>query len=94
MAVNRRAAKRDKNEPEIIKALEDAGATVQTISEINVKGFPDLIVGYRGVNYLLEVKTLNGRLSDEQHEFLVTWQGQTCVVYSADDALDAIGAST
>jgi hypothetical protein len=44
---------RDKNEREIVDALRKAGATV---TQLNEKGVPDLLVGYAGRTYLLEVK--------------------------------------
>lgn len=49
----RRAARRDGNEPEIVAALRAAGASV---SALNGDGIPDLLVGYRGETFLLEVK--------------------------------------
>ena len=48
-----RARMRDANEPEIVKALEAAGATV---TRLNEAGVPDLLVGYQGKTKLLEVK--------------------------------------
>ena len=47
------ARQRDANEPEIVAALVAAGATV---SKQNEKGAPDLLVGYDGETFLLEVK--------------------------------------
>lgn len=49
----RRAARRDANEPVIVEALRAAGASVEIRGE---SGEPDLMVGYRGVTYHLEVK--------------------------------------
>lgn len=87
------ARKRDTNEPEIIAALEAVGATVYPMDKPL-----DLLVGFRGVNYLLEVK--NGaqppswqRITDDQREFLDGWKGQAIVVNSVDTALAAIGAT-
>ena len=48
------AESRDGNEKEIIKALVKAGATVQKMTGGN--GRPDLLVGYRGQDFKLEVK--------------------------------------
>lgn len=89
MNINRRAARRDKNEPEIIEALVAAGASVLQVS---AAGCSDLIVGYHGVNYLLEVKSRKGKLTPMQEEFLLYWQGEYAVVRSAEGALKAIGA--
>jgi hypothetical protein len=49
----RRAARRDDNEVEIVRALEAAGASVTYLS---AEGCPDLLVGYAGRTVLLEVK--------------------------------------
>lgn len=55
----RTAAKIDANQPMIVKALRAFGATVQTLAAVG-KGCPDLLVGYKGKNFLLEVKVPGG----------------------------------
>lgn len=87
MSLNRRAAKRDKNEREIIEALQAAGATVQQLS---AKGVPDLLVGKNGVNLLMEVKSKIGCLTEDEDTFFRAWQGQRCIVRSIDEALRAL----
>ena len=75
MSIHRRAAKRDANEPEIINALTQAGATVWQLSGA---GIPDLLVGFRGTTYLIDVKNLGGRgqrLTDDQKTFFEDWRG-------------------
>jgi hypothetical protein len=89
MALKRYAAKRDTNEPGIIKGLRSVGATVRTLSE---KGMGDLIVGYRGRNYLLEVKMPGEKLTTDEHDFHSEWQGQIAIVFSLTEAYIAIGA--
>lgn len=54
------------------------------------RGFPDLVVGVWGKNYLFEVKDpakcpSARSLTDAQKEFHLTWQGQVKVVHSAAD---------
>jgi hypothetical protein len=49
----RYARRRDENEPEIVSALEAAGALVL---RLNIDGGPDLLVGFRGRLYLIEIK--------------------------------------
>jgi hypothetical protein len=94
----RTAAKRDENEAHIVNLLRRCGATVVRLSE---KGIPDLLVGFAGRNYLLEVKLPLGKkggkngsdLTDDQKEFFATWRGATpFVVRDIDEALEAIGA--
>ena len=57
MTIHRRAARRDSNEVEIVRALIAAGASVTHLS--GVDGLPDLLVGYQGRTVLLEVKHLS-----------------------------------
>ena len=83
-----RKAKRDANEPEIIAALRRVGASVQPVSIPNV---PDLLVGFRGRNYLLEIKTAKGKEERGQSEWALLWEGHRAVVRTVDDALIAIG---
>ncbi len=52
---------------------------------------PDLLVGYNGRNYLLEVKSPGGRLTPAQVEWLGLWQGNAAIVSSPEEALAAIG---
>jgi len=79
-------AKRDANEPEIVEALEAVGASVLRVDDV------DLIVGYRNTNYLMEVKTTDGRLNKKQAKFFRSWRGQVNIVRSRMDALKLIGA--
>ena len=72
MSLHRRAAKRDDSEREVIDALEAGGATVQQLSG---EGVPDLLVGVRGVAYLIEVKSGNKGLTPAQKQWHATWQG-------------------
>ncbi len=87
MSLPRYAKRRDANEPEIVKALRQIGASIKRLDDV------DLLVGWRGKNFLLELKTENGKLEESQ-EFMVTnWRGQYDIVRSAEEALRAIGAS-
>ena len=63
------AKQRDKNEPPIVAALRRIGAVVL------INDHPDLIVGFRGRTFLLEIKTKTGRLRKSQTELFSTWNG-------------------
>ena len=88
MSIKRYAAKRDKNEADIVRVLEYVGATVTPLSDT---GCPDLLVGYDGENYLLEVKGKRGKLTVDQIAWHQTWAGSVQVVRNADEALRALG---
>lgn len=72
-------------------ALRSVGASVFSTATIG-KGFPDLVVGFRGVTYLMEVKAPTGKLRPAQTAFLLKWRGRAVVVHSVEEALRAIGA--
>jgi hypothetical protein len=95
MSLHRRAAARDGNEPAIVEALEAVGAHVTRMAEP-----VDLLVGFRGQTYLLEVKLPRGpkggedgrTLTDAQVRFFNAWTGgMLAVVRSPDEACRAIG---
>lgn len=90
----RRAAKVDANSDQIVSALRAMGATVRIVTQGN--GLPDLLVGYRGVTMLLEVK--DGRkppsarkLTPAEEKFFQEWRGGIlAIVESVDDAIDIL----
>lgn len=90
MSLNRYNPKRDGNETEIVEALEKVGAVVHRLSD---KDVPDLLVGYDGKTYLLEVK--NGdkaQLTKGQQNFFKKWiGGKAIVVRTPEQAVEAIG---
>lgn len=93
----RQKAKVDDNQAEIVKALRDAGASV-AVTSAQHKGFPDLVVGYKGKTFLLEVKDgakppSARRLTADQERFFSDWVGHCAVVHSAAEALAEIGHS-
>ena len=97
------ARQRDKNERDIVAALKAAGASVQ---QLDGTGVPDLLVSYRDVLHLIEVKnpdakggakynTGEGELTEGQVKWWSTWLGKRpVVVHTAAEALAAIGAES
>ncbi len=81
-----RHGKRDANHAAIRDALRQAGASVFDTADLG-GGFPDLVVGWRGVNLLLEVKMITGKLTDDEIDFAAAWNGQKVTVRSVDEAL-------
>ena len=77
-----RAAKRDRLEPQLIKAALALGATVRQLDD---PGLPDLLIGIGGVNLLAEVKSPSGKLTAAQQQFFDLWKGQVYIVRSAAD---------
>lgn len=83
--------KADRNQPEIVEALERAGASVVDLTDLG-KGVPDLLVGREGHTVLMEVKGEKAKLRPSQEAFLREWRGApVTVVRSVDEALCAVG---
>lgn len=86
----------DTNQPEIVNALRKVGATVAPTHTLG-RGFPDLVVGFRGYNYLLEIKDgskppSKRKLTPDELKWHEEWNGQVAIVNSIDEALRVIGA--
>jgi len=88
MAIPRHNPKRDASEPEIVNTLQSLGCTVERMDRPC-----DLLVGYRGVNYLIEAKTAGTqygkKLNDAQQKFNDGWRGSKIIIlHSSVDAMD------
>ena len=89
-----RAAKVDDNQKAIVKVLRNMGCSVQHLHAVGV-GCPDLLVGYKGFNILLEIKDGTNapskqKLTPDQFIWHRDWRGQVEVVNSEDTAILAV----
>ncbi len=90
------AARVDANQPDIVEKLRGVGATV-TPTHMVGRGFPDLVVGFRGITYLLEVKDgskppSKRKLTEDELIWHDEWRGQKAIVENVDEAYEVIGA--
>jgi hypothetical protein len=82
--------KLDENHRAIVSAFRYCGAHVGDLSNAG-GGIPDLVIGFRGVLFLVEVKTPKGALSPKQKEFFALWsEYPTLVIRSVDEAMDVM----
>jgi Holliday junction resolvase len=91
----RRASATDANQAEIVSALRAVGASVQPLHSVG-QGTPDLLIGFGGVNYLIEIKDgsrkpSERKLSKRQVEWHSAWRGQVSVAETVSQALLIIG---
>ena len=87
----RRAAKVDVNQAQIVAELRQIGASVQPLHAVGA-GVPDLLVGFRGRNWLFEVKDFSAppsqrALTDAQVGWHRDWRGQVAVIGNAEAAI-------
>ena len=89
MSIHRYNASTDGNQKAIVQALLDAGCRVHYIKQP-----VDLLVGFRGRNYLLEVKQpKKSKTTPAQDLFFATWSGQSVIVRTPEEALRAVGVA-
>ena len=85
----------DANQAQIVEDLRQLGLSVATTSQAG-DGFPDIIVAYKGFNYMIEIKDGNKppsqqKLTPKQRKFHSKWKGQIDVANSLDGVLKVIG---
>ena len=87
-------ARVDANHHVIVNALRQAGCTVTSLAAVG-KGVPDLLVGIRGRNYLIEIKDgskppSERKLTSDQIAWHEAWRGTVRVVENEQQALEVI----
>lgn len=90
----RRAARIDDNHNEIVAALRQIGASVQSLASVG-GGVPDVLVGYRERNIILEIKDgskppSRRRLTDAEAKWHSEWKGQVATVNSVEEAIQVV----
>ena len=84
----RRAAKVDANQAEIVARFRSLGASVEPLHAVG-GGVPDLLIGYEGQNYLIEVKDGKKppsarRLTKDQIKWHGSWVGQVAIIETVE----------
>jgi len=82
-------AKADRNQAEIVEAFRRYGASVAHTHTLG-RGFPDLVVGYQGQNWLVEIKDWmkppsQRALTPAEQEFRDNWRGTYHIVETVGD---------
>lgn len=98
--MRRHSEHQDTIQPAVVEALEKIGASVVSLVPVG-NGCGDILVGFRGVNVLLELKSGNAPQRENQKKFQAGWNGQYAVARSPEEAqteviriataLDAVG---
>ena len=90
----RRAARIDENQPDIVEALRKRGAFVQSLAAIG-KGCPDLLVGFHGRWFVLEVKDgskppSRQKLTTDERDWITDAQ-RRAPVHVVTNTVEAVG---
>lgn len=90
-----RAKKIDANQPRIVEQLRDLFVSVQILSGVG-EDCPDLLLGFRGKNFLVELKDPSQppnkrKLRPGQQEFFDGWRGQVAKCETLEEILVVIG---
>lgn len=93
----RRKARKDGNHVEIVMMLRQIPGVTVTDTAALGDGFVDIVVGFRGRNYLFEIKDgskppSQRKLTDDEKEWHRKWTGRAEVVKSFDEILKSINS--
>lgn len=86
---------RDANHAHIRDRLRELHCSVADTGDVG-DGFPDLVVGYRKMNFLFEIKDPDQipskrKLTPDQEKFHGGWRGQIHVIETLEQAIKIIG---
>lgn len=89
-----RARKIDTNQPDLVKSMRSIGMSVFITSGLG-NGFVDVVAGYRGINYLFEIKDpgkppSQRKLTDDEQRFFGGWKGEAHKVETMEDVMRII----
>lgn len=90
----RKFGRKDSNQSKIERQLRAIGLTVQDLSPMG-DGCPDLLVGFKGRNFLFEIKDPDQppsqrKLTEFEQRWREVWKGQVHTVTSAEEIIDII----
>ena len=96
--MTRYAKRTDANQSDVVAEFREAlpDASLKVMSGAG-DGFPDLAIGWRGVNFLFEVKDPEKcpsarQLTRAQKDLHTEWQGQIAIVHSSGEILALMAA--
>ena len=83
-----RAKRVDCNQKDIVHALKTFGVTVVDLSGVG-KGCPDLLIGFKGTTYLIEIKkNSKAKFTPQQLQFNELWAGGVIArIQTIDEAI-------
>ena len=90
MSQSRAAYRVDANQPAIVRALRDIGASVQHLHMVG-HGCPDILVSYHDNLFLMEIKSDDkATLTDDERTWHADWQGTVHIVTSPEEAIEIV----
>lgn len=92
-------SKVDANHARIVEELRAVGFSVESTARV-ANGFPDIVVGWAGRNWLFEIKVTKlmkktnelrpEPLNDEEEKWHTAWKGQKAVVTDSRQVVEVI----
>ena len=91
----RRRAKSDGNQAELVKQLRRIPNLSVAVTSRMGQGYPDIVVGFQGVNFMMEIKDpaqqpSRRKLTNDEEHFQRNWRGQYAVVSTIEDCIRVI----
>ena len=89
----------DANHKEIVDSIRKIPSLSVFSTHMVGKGFPDIVIGYKGINYLVEIKDgaktkSQKKLTEDEIRFHQSWFGQINVCECVEDVLMLLKINT
>ncbi len=92
-----RIRRADSNQAELVRQLRQIPGVTVAHTHVIGSGFPDILVGRNGKNYLIELKDGKKfkswkKLTPDEEKFHEKWTGQIAVAETFEDVLQIINS--
>lgn len=90
-----RIRKVDSNQASLVKQIRKIPGVSVAHTHVIGDGFPDVVIGFRGKNFLAEIKDpakfkSQRKLTGDEEKFHVGWKGQVETIETLEDVLNMI----
>jgi hypothetical protein len=90
-----RVRKADNNQSSLVKQMRKIPGLTVALTHTVGNGFGDAVIGFRGRNYLVEIKDPSKppsakKLTPDEQRFHDEWTGQISVIETIDDVMKII----
>ncbi len=90
-----KARRIDDNQNQVVKALRQIPGVSVFITSMVGRGYPDLNIGFKGENLLIELKdgsktASRKKLTEDEKKFHKDWKGSVHIVESLEDVLSIL----
>jgi len=76
----------DNNQADLVAVARGIGATVTHLHTLG-HGVPDLLISYQGKWFVVEVKSDDGELTEDEQKWIIDQRAPVCIWHNANELL-------